>query len=148
MVLWKSICPSSWSVENNKGAIIHFDLALYEDECIVVESVTKPTLRLWDSVEAQWEIHPVTSGVKLAQHFIKRSSYQQSHMVVIVQWSNDALQKQSENFCSGLVKILTWIQVGCCGMSLKRRIVLENLPVWINYNSWRVGKVMGKTQLL
>ncbi len=30
---------------------------------------------------------PITSGVKPTQHFIKRSSYQQSNMVVVVWWS-------------------------------------------------------------
>ncbi len=37
---------------------------------------------------------PVTSGVKPAQHFIKRTSYQQSNMVVVVWWSGAALQLQ------------------------------------------------------
>ncbi len=37
---------------------------------------------------------PVTSGVKPTQHFIKRTSYQQSNMVVVVQWSGAALQFQ------------------------------------------------------
>ncbi len=36
---------------------------------------------------------PVTSGVKPSQHFIKRTSYQQSNMVV-VWWSGAALQLQ------------------------------------------------------
>ncbi len=36
---------------------------------------------------------PVTSGVKPTQHFIKRTSYQQSNMVVVV-WSGAALQLQ------------------------------------------------------
>ncbi len=30
---------------------------------------------------------PVTSGIKATQHFIKRTSYQQSNMVVVVWWS-------------------------------------------------------------
>ncbi len=37
---------------------------------------------------------PVTSGVKLTQHFIKRTSYQQSNMVVVVWWSGAALLLQ------------------------------------------------------
>ncbi len=36
----------------------------------------------------------VTSGVKPTQHFIKRTSYQQSNMVVVVWWSGAALQLQ------------------------------------------------------
>ncbi len=38
---------------------------------------------------------PVTSGVKPTQHFIKRTSYQQSNMVVVVWWSGAALQLHS-----------------------------------------------------
>ncbi len=37
---------------------------------------------------------PVTSGVKPTQDFIKRTSYQQSNMVVVVWWSGAALQIQ------------------------------------------------------
>ncbi len=37
---------------------------------------------------------PVTSDVKPTQHFIKRTSYQQSNMVVVVWWSGAALQLQ------------------------------------------------------
>ncbi len=38
--------------------------------------------------------YPVTSGIKPIQHFIKRTSYQQSNMVVVVWWSGAALQLQ------------------------------------------------------
>ncbi len=34
---------------------------------------------------------PVTSGEKPTQHFIKRTSYQQSDMVLVVWWSDAAL---------------------------------------------------------
>ncbi len=34
---------------------------------------------------------PVTSGIKPSQHFIKRTSYQQSNMVVVAWWSGAAL---------------------------------------------------------
>ncbi len=37
---------------------------------------------------------PVTSGIKPTRHFIKRTSYQQSNMVVVVWWSGAALQLQ------------------------------------------------------
>ncbi len=37
---------------------------------------------------------PVTSGVKPTQHFIKKTSYQQSNMVEVVWWSGAALQLQ------------------------------------------------------
>ncbi len=37
---------------------------------------------------------PVTSGVKPTQHFIHRTSYQQSNMVVVVWWFGAALQLQ------------------------------------------------------
>ncbi len=37
---------------------------------------------------------PVTSGIKPTQDFIKRTSYQQSNMVVVVWWSGAALQLQ------------------------------------------------------
>ncbi len=37
---------------------------------------------------------PVTSGIKPTQHFIKRTSYQQSNMVVVVWWSGAVLQLQ------------------------------------------------------
>ncbi len=37
---------------------------------------------------------PVTSGIKPTLHFIKRTSYQQSNMVVGVWWSGAALQLQ------------------------------------------------------
>ncbi len=36
---------------------------------------------------------------------------------------------------SGLVKVLTWILLRCCGMTLKRRFMLENPPMWLNYNN-------------
>ncbi len=36
---------------------------------------------------------------------------------------------------SGLVKILTWILLRCCGMTLKRWFMLENPPMWLNYNN-------------
>ncbi len=39
---------------------------------------------------------PVTSGVKPTQHFIKRTSSQQSNMVVVVWWSGAALQLQDD----------------------------------------------------
>ncbi len=53
----------------------------------------------WDK---SWEVGtnflegvcPVTSGIKPTQHFIKRTSYQQSNMVVVVWWSGAALQLQ------------------------------------------------------
>ncbi len=35
---------------------------------------------------------PITSGIKPTQDFIKRTSYQQSNMVVVVWWFGDALQ--------------------------------------------------------
>ncbi len=37
---------------------------------------------------------PITFGIKLTQVFIKRTSYQQSNMVVVVWWSGAALQLQ------------------------------------------------------
>ncbi len=41
---------------------------------------------------------------------------------------------------SGLVKVLTWILLRCCGMTLKRRFMLENPPMWLNYkNSARMS---------
>ncbi len=36
---------------------------------------------------------------------------------------------------SGLVKVLTWILLRCCGMTLKRQFMLENPPMWLNYNN-------------
>ncbi len=36
---------------------------------------------------------------------------------------------------SGLVKVLTWILLRCCGMTLKRRFMLKNPPMWLNYNN-------------
>ncbi len=36
---------------------------------------------------------------------------------------------------SGLVKVLTWILLRCCGMTLKRWFMLENPPMWLNYNN-------------
>ncbi len=36
---------------------------------------------------------------------------------------------------SGLVKVLTWILLRCSGMTLKRRFMLENPPMWLNYNN-------------
>ncbi len=36
---------------------------------------------------------------------------------------------------SGLVKVLTWILLRCCGMTLKRRFMLENPRMWLNYNN-------------
>ncbi len=36
---------------------------------------------------------------------------------------------------SGLVKVLTWILLRCCGMTLKRRFMLSNPPMWLNYNN-------------
>ncbi|KAF7637995.1 hypothetical protein LDENG_00048780 [Lucifuga dentata] len=39
------------------------------------------TRQKWNFVEG---VHPVTSDVKLTQHFRKRTSYRQSNMVVLV----------------------------------------------------------------
>ncbi len=39
-------------------------------------------------------VGPVTSGEKPTQHFIKRTSYQQSNTVLVVWWSRGALQLQ------------------------------------------------------
>ena len=36
---------------------------------------------------------------------------------------------------SGLVKVLTWILLRCCGMTIKRQFMLENPPLWLNYNN-------------
>ena len=36
---------------------------------------------------------------------------------------------------SGLVKVLTWILLWCCGMILTRQFMLENLPMWLNDNN-------------
>ncbi len=36
---------------------------------------------------------------------------------------------------SGQVKVLTWILLRRCGMTLKRRFMLENPPMWLNYNN-------------
>ncbi len=36
---------------------------------------------------------------------------------------------------SGLVKVLAWILLRCCGMTFKRRFMLENPPMWLNYNN-------------
>ena len=46
---------------------------------------------------------------------------------------------------SGQVKVLTWILLRCCGMTLKRWFMLENPPVWLNYNN--SAKMSGPTFL-
>lgn len=35
----------------------------------------------------------------------------------------------------GLVKVLTWIRLRCCGMTLKTRLMLENPPLWLYYHN-------------
>ncbi len=44
-------------------------------------------------------------------------------------------RKTKRRLWSGLVKVLTWILLRCCGMTLKRRFMLENPPMWLNYNN-------------
>ncbi len=46
------------------------------------------------NVELFGSVCPVRSGIKPTQYFIKRTSHQQSNMVVVVWWSGAALQLQ------------------------------------------------------
>ncbi len=49
--------------------------------------------------------------------------------------TSEWLKKNKMKTWSGLVKVLTWILLRCCGMTLKRRFMLENPPMWLNYNN-------------
>ncbi len=59
---------------------------------------------------------PVRSGVKPTQNFIKRTSYQQSNMVVVVWWSGAALQLQDLDDLPLMMEpwILHWNPEGEC----------------------------------
>ena len=52
----------------------------------------------WENIlstdKTRWTFWMVTHGVKVTQHFRKRTSYQQSNMVVVVWWSGAALLLQ------------------------------------------------------
>ncbi len=65
-----------------------------------------------------------------------------SHLFVTSSWSElgfcsrTMIQNTPANPpLNGLVKVLTWILLRCCGMTLKRRFMLENPPMWLNYNN-------------
>ncbi len=58
------------------------------------------------------------------------------------QWSKHTRKSTSEwlrktkwRLWSGLVRSPTWILLRVCGMTLKRRFMLENPPMWLNYNN-------------
>ena len=43
----------------------------------------------------------------------------------------NGLRKTKWRLWSGLVKVPTWIRLRCCGMTLKRRFMLENPKMWL-----------------
>ncbi len=49
--------------------------------------------------------------------------------------TSECWRKTKWRLWSGLVKVLTWILLRCCGMTLKRQFMLENPPMWLNYNN-------------
>lgn len=57
----------------------------------------------------------------------------------------NGLSKVKWSLWRGLIKVLTWIQLRCCGRTLKRRLMLENPPMWLNYNN--SAKIRGPTFL-
>ncbi len=78
------------------------------------------TVDWWDkSWSFQEGACPVTSGVKPTQDFIKRTSYRQSNMVVVVWWSGAALQLQDLDDLPWLME--PWILHS-------QKILKENVP--------------------
>ncbi len=60
-------------------------------------------------------VRPSVRDLKLKRTWSMIQTHQQIHL-----WM--AEEKQNERLWSGLVKVLTWILLRCCGMTLKRRV--------------------------
>lgn len=78
------------------------------------------------------EVRPPVRDLKLKQTWFLQQTMNQNTPASppLNSWG-----KPKWRLWSCLVKVLAWILLRCCGVTLKRWVILENPPMWLNYNN-------------